>query len=86
VTDVVLELTKAQPYPVGLPDVLPLRLALVTLQEKFWGILERHGFDRTVVESVQLEFSFSPSRADDYSCTVSATITGSNGKTYQASV
>jgi len=76
------ELLTEQPYPSMLPRFEPLALALQGLQTKFWEILHLTGLPRESVQSVRLEFYFSPSRTDDYSCAVRAVITASDGKVF----
>ena len=82
VTSADLELLRAQPYPLMLPRSEPLEIALLGLQTKFWEILHLTGLPRESVQSVRLEFFFSQSRTDDYSCAVRAVITASDGKIF----
>jgi hypothetical protein len=81
-----IDLLQSDPYPTGLPAVEPLRLALVSLQLKFWEILARERFARATVESVSLDVQFPAAGGDGYSCAVHATVTATDGQTYQSVV
>lgn len=80
------ELLDETPYPRALPAKEPLRLALRSLQAKFWEILERNGFPRESVSSVQLYVQISYSGGDGYTCSVRASITSPSGKRHESTV
>ena len=79
-------LTGNEPYPRLLPPVEPLKLALRGLCDKFWTILAAHSLERSVVVAASLIFFFPDGRPDDYSSEVTASISGSNGRIYEAHV
>jgi len=81
-----IQLTGDDPYPRELAPLGPLKLALSGLCEKFWSILAAHHLERSSVTQARLSFSFAESRRDDYLSEVAASITGSNGRTYEARV
>lgn len=80
------ELLSEEPYPHELPTKRPLQLALQSLHTKFWEILERGGFPRDAVSSVHLYVQIPRFGSDNYTCSVRATITSSNGKRFESTV
>jgi hypothetical protein len=79
-----VQLTSDDPYPRLLAPVEPLKLAVTSLCQKFWDILAGHSLERSLVVSASLIFFFADDRPDDYSSEVTATITASNGRIYEA--
>jgi hypothetical protein len=80
------ELLCEKPYPHELPKKQPLQLALQSLHKKLLEILERSGFPSDAVSSVHLDVQFPRFGGDDYTCSVRATITSSNGKQFESTV
>ena len=86
VTEVKIELLDANPYPTALPHLRPLVLSLQALQSKFVELLAKQQIPQSNVQSVLLEFRFPVAEADNYSCSVRATITSANGKVFRRNV
>ncbi len=85
VNTAVIDLLSQQPYPASLPKLKPLELALSSLQARFWEIVELKRLSRDCIAYAQLKFFFPPNY-DDYSCSVSATITTSHGNVFTRKV
>jgi hypothetical protein len=49
-----VELLDEEPYPTGISDNRPLRLALGDLKQTALGILKKYGFERSDVLSIKL--------------------------------
>jgi len=78
------DLLPNNPYPPGLPDSKPLRLALASLRDWFLGQLDHLGHDRSTVRRAILTFRF---RNDDgFNSAVAATIETNAGKEYSGKV
>ncbi|MGI4788973.1 MAG: hypothetical protein ACRYFS_08990 [Janthinobacterium lividum] len=86
VTEAQIELLDPDPYPLALPQLKPLKLALQGLQAKFWEIVDKQQLPRSSIHSVRLEFHFWSDNTDNYSCSVRAIITAANGKTFRRNV
>jgi hypothetical protein len=79
-----VDLVVADPYPPGLPQVEPLRLALSALRDRFFGILAANGYGPTDIQSATLRFQFPLIGGDGYSCQATAVIESSSGRRYSA--
>jgi hypothetical protein len=66
IVQVVIDLTRDDPYPAQLRSNEPLRLALIHLRKKAEGILSAEGFTQRDIEGLDLHVSFSSSLRDDY--------------------
>lgn len=75
-----VELMASAPYPIGLPDFAPLRVALATLRTWFLEQMTHLGFDPRCAISAVLCFRFR--LGDEYNSAVDATITTTNGREY----
>jgi hypothetical protein len=91
-TEAEIELLVEDPYPGGIPEYEPLRLAFAALRERFWQILESEGFGRTSVAAARLKFHF-PERLiyphygnDGTVCEVVGKIISPEGTVYESIV
>lgn len=75
----------AEPYPAGLPERQPLRLALGALRTTLLAILAKHGFDVGDLESARLEFTFPPGYGDGSLYQVRAVLR-SGGRSFERSL
>ena len=55
-----IELLDDQPYPKGVAELLPLRLALAAMRETAFDILKKYGFARSDVLSIKLHGTPAP--------------------------
>src|SRR5258708_2576597 len=70
-----LDVSLDDPLPDDLPRSQPLTLSTRNLHVTFIDLLEKYGFSIADIKSAILDFSFSPSRKDDYTCSCKSTIT-----------
>jgi hypothetical protein len=77
-----VELTAPEPYPDGLGDHQPLRLALGALRQKLIDLLAQKSLAMSYISSFVLEFTFSADRTDDYSSEVRAKLVTRAGRTF----
>jgi len=78
VSEASVELLAEQPYPDGLPDSEPLRLALGSLRQRFLALLAKYELSASDVLSARLTFAFRSH--DDYDCSVRSTIRSRKGR------
>jgi hypothetical protein len=81
---VTFDLLPENPYPPGLPNSEPLRLALSSLRTWFLGQLEHLGHAQSSISHAVLTFRFRDT--DDYNSAVAASIGTSTGKAYSGGV
>jgi hypothetical protein len=79
-----LELLDPNPYPKGVKELEPLRLALQTLYATSEGILQRYGFTKDDVTSIQLSATPAPWNKDGSILHTRAVITATNGRTFDS--
>ena len=77
-----IDVSLADPLPANLPRPQPLVLSTHNLHLTFVQLLEKHGFSLADIKSAILEFSFSPWRKDDYTCSCRSTITTSRDRVF----
>ena len=75
-----VKLLAPEPYPNGLPDREPLRLALAAMRGWFIDLLSRLGCDAASIEPATLDFRCRAN--DDYDSAVRVSLTTRRGKTY----
>lgn len=79
-----LELLDANPYPKGVKELSPLRLALQTLRATAEGIIERNGFGKEDIRSVQLSATPAPWDEKGYVLHTRAVLVAANGSTFDS--
>lgn len=67
IDEITLDLSLADPFPIGFAANEPLKAATRALRKKFEDIIQMKGFSASEVRIATLRFIFSPSRSDDYS-------------------
>ena len=82
VDNVLLDLTQDPKYPQGFLVSKPLGLATNGLKEWYRELLGKKNFSEADVQSVTLEFSFSPDRQDDYTCSCRCRLVTTHGKEF----
>lgn len=80
-----VDLLADEPYPAGLAERQPLRLALGALRAKLVAMLKQRGFDLSDLESAGLEFTF-PDGYGDGSLYRVRSILVSRGRTFERSL
>ena len=78
------DLLAPDPYPVELPRLEPLRLALADLRVWFLDLLTRLGYAEDTVRAALVTIQLH--QGDDYKSAVRATITSHAGRVYAARV
>jgi hypothetical protein len=84
VREATVDLLESAPYPLGLPQMEPLRLSLIALHDKFFDILSANGFSPSDVTAATLRFQFPLLGADGYTCQVAARLESSRGRLFTA--
>jgi hypothetical protein len=84
VREATVDLLTPAPYPLGLPQVEPLRLSLAALRDKFFAILSANEFGSADVKSLRLRFQFPLIGADGYSCQIAARLESTRGRVFTA--
>ncbi len=80
--NVLLDLTHEPRYQEGFLVSEPLRLATNGLKQWYRELLEKKRFSEADIQSVTLEFSFSPDRRDDYTCSCRCRLVTTHGKEF----
>ena len=86
VRDATVDLLVGNPYPVGFPDIEPLRLSLTALAERFVEILQANGFGITDLTSAEIKFQFPLLAGDGYTCRATSSLQSANGHAYSAAI
>lgn len=81
-----IDLLASDPYPSGLPEIQPLRLALGALQEKFSDVLRANGFAASDVAEAGLAIQFPLAGADGYTCQSASRLVSARGRVYTAAL
>ena len=84
--EVEVQLTSTEVYPPALPLMHPLRVALLSLRQRFWQIVAAHKLEESAVTRASLLFRFAERSRDDYISEVIGRVTGANGRNYEATV
>lgn len=79
-----LELLDASPYPQGVGELRPLRLALQTLQATVEGILQKNGIAKEDVRSIQLSATPAPWDEKGYLLFTRAVVVAANGRMFDS--
>ncbi|WP_285164472.1 hypothetical protein [Shewanella goraebulensis] len=77
--------SEAEPCPARFLHIEPLRLALNSLKETFYGLVVTEGFEPQDIESAKMVFEFKHGQLDHY-CSVCTVSLVSASKTYQSKV
>ena len=78
-------LSDTEPCPERFLQIEPLRLALNTLKETFYGLVATEGFEHKDIESAKMVFEFEHGQLDHYCSVCTATLVSAS-KTYQSKV
>ena len=78
-------ISEMEPCPKEFLHIEPLRLALSTLKETFYGLVVTEGFEPKDIEAAKLAFEFKHGQLDHY-CSVCTASLVSASKTYQSKV
>ena len=79
-----VELLRLQPYPDGVGDSAPLRLALQALHTTALAILSKYGFEQSDVSSIRLHGTPAPWDDQGYLLHTRAVITAADGKQFDS--
>lgn len=77
--------SETEPCPKEFLHIEPLRLALNTLKETFYGLVIAEGFEPKDIESTKLVFEFEHGQLDHYCSVCTATLVSAS-KAYQSKV
>ncbi|MDR6982662.1 hypothetical protein J2X32_001280 [Rheinheimera pacifica] len=78
-------ISDTEPCPERFLHIEPLKLALNTLKEKFFGLVVAEGFEPKDIESAKMFFEFKHGHFDHYCSVCTATLVSAS-KTYQSKV
>jgi hypothetical protein len=79
-----LDLLDSSPYPNGVKEMKPLRLALQTLHKTSEDILKRYGFTKDDVTSIKLSATPAPWDKEGYLLHARAVVTAATGRTFDS--
>jgi hypothetical protein len=80
----VVNLLNAGPYPEGVPELRPLRLALQALHDTATGILAKYGFGDSDVSTIELHATPPPWDRAGYSLHTRAVIVTPEGRCFDS--